>query len=94
MYLSIIFIKNVVFRPLGSTVTPLPFDHELPGSIPALPWDFSLMEEYSTVCTDWVFLNPISFIHVLSCVVFEGDSADQRSEDGFTRMNFIVFAIN
>ena len=50
---NILFYQYVISRPLGSVVTTLPSDQEVPGPIPALPWDYSLVENYSMVCTDF-----------------------------------------
>ena len=43
-------------QSLGSVVASLPNDQEAPGSIPAVLWDLSLVENYCTACTDRVFL--------------------------------------
>jgi hypothetical protein len=41
--------------PLGSVITSLPTDQEIVGLISGSARNYFLMENYSTVCTGWVF---------------------------------------
>ena len=65
-------IEDRAVRPTGSMVASLLFDQGSREQIPALLRDFSLVENYSTVCKDWMFCVSLFFVHVLSCVVFRG----------------------
>ena len=87
-------------RPLGLVTTSLPSDQELSGSIPG----FIAKELFHT---SGGFCTPMSFIHVLSCVVFAGfvilfenENEVYFQQDGAqlhfhaNLRNFLVYTIN
>ena len=65
---------------------------------PTVPWDFSVVDNYSVICPDWMF--PCLFPLSIFCpVLYSEEAPDQRSgedlvlyvgREGFTERNFVV----